>query len=40
MKYLGSFLQMNQLVRNMKLAPADETRVLDDLSKWERNGNL
>jgi hypothetical protein len=40
MKYLGSFLQMNQLVRNMKLAPADETRVLDDLSKWEQNGNL
>jgi hypothetical protein len=31
---------MNQLVKNMKLAPADETRVLDDLSKWEQNGNL
>ena len=40
MKYLGSFLQMNLLVKNMKLAPADETRVWDDLSKWERNGNL
>jgi hypothetical protein len=31
---------MNQLVKNIKLAPADETRVLDDLSNWERNGNL
>jgi hypothetical protein len=40
MKYLGSFQQMNRLVKNMKLTLADETRVLDDLSKWERNGNL
>jgi len=40
MKYLGSFKQMNRLVKNMKLAPADETRTLGDLSKWEQNGNL
>jgi hypothetical protein len=31
---------MHRLVKNMKLAPEDETRVLNELSKWEENGNL
>ena len=40
LKYLGSFHKMNRLVKNMNLAPADEARILAELSKWELNGNL
>ena len=40
LKYLGSFQKMNRLVKNMNLAPADEARILAELSKWELNGNL
>ena len=40
LKYLDSFQKMNRLVKNMNLAPADEARILAELSKWELNGNL
>jgi hypothetical protein len=30
---------MNRFVKNMNLAPADEARILAELSKWELNGN-
>ena len=40
LKYLVSFQKMNRLVKDMNLAPADETRILAELYKWELNGNL
>lgn len=39
-KYLHSFQMMKRLVNDLKLSLNEETEIIGEIEKWEKNGNV